>query len=98
MKLSDVAEIGTNMEDADFWLIRRGSPNKIGRPVREFWPEHIGVRVTQEGRKTVLPDYLFYALDYLYSTGTWKRVCYGALALQHIRTADVKDVPLVPRG
>jgi hypothetical protein len=48
MRLSGLATIGTNQPESDFWLVRKGSDKEVGRPVREFSPEHIGILV---GRK-----------------------------------------------
>ena len=36
MRLSDVATIRTNFPEAHFWLVRRGSAERCGEPVREF--------------------------------------------------------------
>lgn len=46
--LGDIAQIGTNMENAHFWIKRRGGEREIGRPVNEFHREHIGIRVKDE--------------------------------------------------
>lgn len=89
-RLKDLAAIGTNMPDADFWLVRRGSENAVGRPVREFNPEHIGVRVTAEDR--VDANYLYYVMQYLHMQGVWRDRAHGTLNLKNIRTQDVKDI------
>ena len=58
--LSDLAEIKTNSPQADFWIIQKGSEDKVGQPVKEFKPQYIGIKVTRTD--VVLPDYLYYAL------------------------------------
>jgi hypothetical protein len=47
LKLGDVAKVGVNMPEADFWVVRRGSEREVGRPVKTFNPEHFGIKVTQ---------------------------------------------------
>lgn len=95
MRLSDVATIRTNHPDAHFWLVRRGSAGQCGKPVREFNPEHIGIRV--ERIDLLLPDYLFYALEHLHQVGEWARLATGTLSLVNIRVSDVRRIELSPR-
>lgn len=45
MKLTAVATIRTNFPEAHFWIVRRGSAEHCGEAVREFNPEHIGIRI-----------------------------------------------------
>lgn len=92
MRLSGLATIGTNQPESDFWLVRKGSDKEVGRPVREFSPEHIGILV---GRKDLLlPDYLFYIFMDLYARGYWVPRACGSLRLRHIRILDVKRLEL----
>ena len=84
MRLKDVATIKTNMSAADFWMIRRGSAETVGTPVKEFNPEHIGIRVYRTD--ILIPEYLFYAMEYLHSQGVFKNLTRGTLALVHIST------------
>ena len=44
-KLSQLAKVGINMEDADFWLVRRGSIGDVGQPSRDWNPEDIGIKI-----------------------------------------------------
>lgn len=46
--IGDIAQIGTNMKNAHFWIKRRGGEKEIGRPVNEFHEEDIGVRIKDE--------------------------------------------------
>ena len=96
MRLRDVAQIKTRAPDADFWLIRRGSPAEVGRPVDRYHPEHIGIRVTARDR--VEPRYLYYALMALHARGVWRAQATGTLALVHIRVQDVGAIPLGGQG
>lgn len=89
--LGELAEVRTSMDEADFWLIRRGKsagkPFRIGRePYRH---EDIGVRVVQTD--LLLPDYLFYVFEYLHMRKALPR--YGTL-FDHIRVRDVRRLGL----
>ena len=95
MKLAAVATIRTNLPEAHFWLVRRGSAERCGEPVRVFNPEHIGIRI--ERSDLLLPDYLFYALAYIHDSGMWKQLATGTLSLVNIRVSDVRDIELSPR-
>ena len=91
MKLGDVAIIKTNFSDADFWLVRRGSENIVGKPVKNYDPEYIGIKVETD---KILPDYLFYWFMHFHGTGYWKSVATGTTRLVNIRTDDVKNIPI----
>jgi len=95
MRLSNVSTIRTNFPDAHFWLVRRGSAGSVGRPTREFYKEHIGIRVDQTD--ILLPDYLFYCFVHIHSTGQWERLATGTLSLVNIRVSDVRTIELSPR-
>lgn len=95
MKLSDVATINTHFEHADFWLIRRGSLKNVGKPVREYNPEHIGVKI--ERINILLPDYLYYCFMHLHNTKAWQQLSYGTLSLVHIRVSDVRNIRMSPK-
>jgi hypothetical protein len=91
MKLQDYAIIKTNFPDADFWIIRRGSENMVGKPVDEYSTEHIGIKVTNE---KILPKFLYYWFINFHNTGYWKTVSTGATRLVNIKTQDVKNIPV----
>lgn len=95
MKLSDVSTIRLNYPDAHFWMIRRGSVERVGEPVRVFNPEHIGIRI--ERTDILLPDYLFYTLQAIHLQGAWKQIATGTLSLVNIRVSDVRSIELSPR-
>lgn len=92
MRLKDVALVRPDLVDADFWLIRRGSLDTIGQPIKTFSPYHIGIRVEQTG--LILPDYLYYVLIHLHQSGLWRPLAHGTLELVHIRTNDVRNIAL----
>jgi hypothetical protein len=91
-RLGDLCDIAIGMEDADFWLHRRHDIDHVGEPTKEYAPEHIGIRVKRTD--ILLPDYLFYAMQYLQMRGYWKQHSYGMLKLVNIRVEDVKKVAL----
>jgi choline kinase len=95
MKLSDVTTIKTHFEDADFWLIRRGSISKVGKPVREYNPEHIGIKVTRTD--ILLPNYLYYWFMNLHNNKTWEQLANGTLSLVNIRVSDVRNIRMSPK-
>lgn len=95
MKLSDVTITKTHFEEADFWLIRRGSIGKVGKPVREYNPEHIGIKVTRTD--ILLPDYLYYWFMHLHSTKAWEQLANGTLSLVNIRISDVRNIRMSPK-
>jgi len=95
MRLSDVATIRTNDPEAHFWLVRRGSAERCGEPVRVFNPEHIGIRVTRTD--ILLPDYLYYVMMHIHQSGHWKRLARGTLNLVNIRVSDILTIELSPR-
>lgn len=89
--LSEKAEIKTNFPEADFWIIRKGSEDKVGSPTKEFSPEHIGIKVISDD---LLPDYLFYAMQYTHSAGYYRPLAHGTLKLKNIKVSDVANIRL----
>jgi len=94
VKLSDFAVIKTNFPEADFWLIRRGSMSQCGKPVRAFYSEHIGVKVTRTD--LLLPDYLYYVFLHIHNIGYWEPLTHGTLSLVNIRVQDVRNIEVAP--
>ena len=90
MKLKFFADIRTNFKSADFWMVRRGGLNAVGRVTRTFYKEHIGIKIFR--RDLVLPEYLYYALMHAHLKGNWEAMAKGTLSLRHISTDDVKNL------
>jgi len=82
-------EVKANFPEADFWLGRVQSVDKLGHPQREFNPNSIGVKVLDTDRW--LPDYLYYQMLHIWQQGYWRQVGRGT-AQQSIRVTDVEDV------
>jgi hypothetical protein len=92
MKLKDVAKIATNMGDADFWITRKGSLENVGKPVKSFDAEKIGIKVTRTD--IFLPDHLFYVIEYLWARGSFKQLSRGTTNLVNIKVEDVANISL----
>jgi restriction endonuclease S subunit len=92
MTLGDLVDFKTNSEDADFWLIRKGSGNTVGKPTKEYSPEHIGVTIKDES--VINPQYLFYYFTMLQNRGIFKMLAKGTTRLMNIRISDVKSIPV----
>lgn len=88
-KLSEKAEIKLDFPDADFWIIRRGSENNLGKPTKNFNKEHIGVKIKSED---VLPQFLYYAMEYIYSKGYYRNLSVGTTNLKNIKVSDVSNI------
>ncbi|MEG4084587.1 hypothetical protein [Microcoleus sp. POL10_C6] len=80
--------VKTNFADADFWLINKGSKEKLGLPVKEFQPYLTGIKCPA----LILPAYGFYMCMYLHQKGTWAAHSQGAINLQHLRIKYIKQV------
>lgn len=92
LRLKDIADVKVGMEDADFYIIRRGDKKQVGKPVKDYNPEHIGIKVTRTD--LIVPDLLFYSLLNLYMQGTWEQKATGSLKLVNIQTSDIKNIAL----
>ena len=69
MTIGDLCEFKTNFPDADFWLVKKGSRNEIGKPVKTFSPENIGVKVIRTD--VLLPEYLYYVFMNIQNQGVF---------------------------
>jgi len=92
MKLKHIVDLKVNNPDADFWLIRKGSEKNVGRPTKEFSPEHIGVTVTRHD--LVLPSYLYYLFEYFSQMGIFAELSHGTTNLRNISIKDIKNIPI----
>ena len=91
-KLGDLVKVGTNMEDADFWVHRRGSVDRVGHPTKEYNPEHIGIKVT---RTDVLdPKYAYYMMQHIANSKYYHGLASGTTNLVNITTKHIKDINL----
>lgn len=93
-KMKEIAEIRTNFPEADFWLVRKGTPKKVGKPVQEFHPDYIGLRFDSS---VAISDYFFYVMKAYHLKGTFEMMALGSLLLVHITVNDVGELPAHPR-
>lgn len=91
-RLGQLATVKINFPDADFWVIRKGSEDRVGMPTKEFNPEHIGVKVT--ANDLLNPEYLRYVFEYLVQRGYFREVARGMTRLKNIQLSDVARIPL----
>ena len=78
------------MEDADFWLIRKSSAKMVGKPLKEFEPQRIGVKILRTD--VIDPGYLYYAILNLYNQGYFAARANGVTNLVTIKVSDVADI------
>ena len=90
VRLKDLARVATNMEDADFWLIRKSSAKMVGKPLKEFEPQRIGVKILRTD--VIDPGYLYYAILNLYNQGYFAARANGVTNLVNIKVSDVADI------
>ena len=80
------------MQDADFWLIRKGSDKTVGKPVKEFDPSRIGIKVVKTD--IIDPNYLYYAMMNLHNQGMFARLANGTTNLVNITVNDIANISL----
>ena len=90
--LGDVLRIGTNMEDADFWITRRGTIDKVGHPSKEFNKEHFGVKITNP--EILDPRYAYYMMQHIANTGHYRQHATGATSLVNIKASHITSLPI----
>jgi len=77
-----------NNADADFWLINKGSEQKLGNPVKEFEPFLTGIKCPA----LINSDYAYYLCLYLHQQGTWEKLALGSTRLKSLRIGDIRKV------
>ena len=80
------------MQDADFWLVRKGSDKTVGKPVKEFDPSRIGIKVVKTD--VLDPNYLYYAMMNLHNQGHFARIANGTTNLVNITVNDIANIPI----
>jgi hypothetical protein len=91
--MGDLVDIKSNPDTkADFYMVRRGSADKVGMPTKDHNPEHYGVYVKRPD--VVDPNYLYYAMTYLHGNGAFKKSARGTTNLVNIRKEDITGIPL----
>lgn len=95
-RLKHVATVKTNFPEADYWVVRKGGIDDIGRPTNEFNPEHIGVKIDRTD--ILFPKYHQYSMQFAHQSGYFKQHARGTLRLQNLPLEAVKNMPIVFRG
>jgi len=78
--------IRNNYPEADFWLINKGSQQKLGHPLKEFEPFLTGIKCPT----LILPDYGYYLCLHLHQQGLWKKYSIGSISWKNLRLKDIK--------
>ena len=86
--------VKTHYETADFWLVRKNSADKVGMPTKEYKAEHIGVKVREEKRESLNPEFLFHWFTNFYNNGGFQEIARGTTGLKNITIADVNYIQL----
>ena len=84
-------QVKTNFPDADFWLIRVHDRETVGKPVKEFKPQYIGIKILATDKFDA--GYMFYWFMNLHQNMRyWQQVSYSSDGRSSIRVSDVKDL------
>lgn len=94
MTLGDICIFKTNFPDADFWLQRKGSEETVGKPLKDYYEENIGVKVMGEFKDKVDSNYLYYYFQYLHQRGVFAPMSHGSLKLKNVTISDIKSIPI----
>lgn len=98
MKLSALCDIKYNFSDADFWLLAKGSENKLGLPIEntDEFENKIGIKIKEEALNILDPKYLYYVFLNLYNQQFWQKnsLVYGSLNLKNLRVEDIKNLKI----
>ena len=92
-RLKDYATIKINSKDADFWITRRGTPDKIGEVSKAFNKESFGIKVT--ATDIFDADFLYYAMMNIHMQGLYKNLGTGTTQLVSIKLSNIKNIRIV---
>jgi len=73
-------------------LVRVGNADTVGKPIREFNPSYIGIKVIETSYLD--PNYLFYLFMHLHSSGEFKKHANGSTNRVNIRTETIQNITL----
>lgn len=90
LRLKDIARVSIGDPNADFWVTRRGSEETVGKPTHSFNPEAFAVTITDTERFP--SNFVYYMIQWLWSSGYFKPLARGSLRLVGIRKQDLEDV------
>jgi len=82
-------KVGKGLEDADFWIYATGSEKNLGKPLKEYGKNRIGVKVLNTER--ILPAFMYGWFQNLYQQGFWSQYSKGSV-IQFITVNDVREL------
>jgi len=88
-ELFKYALVKTKLEDADFWIQKRG--NAVGLPVMEYSEHNIGIKLNALGRSVIDPRFLWYQFEFLHARGEWTKEIRGSV-IPFISVSSVKNI------
>ena len=91
-KLGNLITAKVNFPDADFWIVRKGTEEKVGMPVKEFNPEHIGIKV--DALDKLDSKYLYYVMLTIFNSKYFRDKAVGTLRLKNIKISDILNIPI----
>jgi hypothetical protein len=93
MTIKDLCIVKTNLPNADFWVVRKGSKKDVGKPTRVFNKEHFGIKVVRT--ESLNEMFLYYLFLHLHSIGYFQPKATGTLELKNIKVDDIKNISLL---
>ena len=82
--IGELIRVKANDPDADFWVARRGTVNEVGKPSKMYSKEAYGIKVLKPD--VLLPDYLYYLVMHLQSSGGFRPKLRGSTPIVSITT------------
>jgi hypothetical protein len=79
-------EISDTVRNADFYILTKGENS--GRVEKEAGANTVGVKVN---RKALVPDYLKYVVEHLFTSGLFKSKLKGS-AVPYVKVSDINDL------
>jgi hypothetical protein len=75
LTLGDLIDVGRDLQDSDFWLTSKGRPSRTAST--------FGIKVRRTD--VLVPQYLYYVLEYLADQGQWTNRKVTEAAIRAIR-------------
>lgn len=97
IKLSDLATISEKIDDADFYVRRKGSELTLGdvsleRPEGSHASSWFGIKLNSLGLKYLEPKYLYYLMMNLKFRGFYLPLARGTTGLVNFRKEDIGSI------
>ncbi len=91
-QIHDVASVVPTRPDANFWIVRNGNAEEVGRPVKEYSPNHLGVTIMTDD---IDEEYLYYYMMSLHLTNRMGEMSTRGGADQYTISAhDVRNIKI----